>query len=214
MVNRHKNWQMIMTTIIRNNLTRRDLLAMGGAACALAALPAQALNTTDAKGLIDRVVARINQVINSGKPQSVMIVEFEKLFVDFADVNFIAFKTLGPPARSASKAQMRAFTKAFQGYMARKYGKRFREFIGGEIVVQKARKEKSHYAVDTKTLLKGRSPFKVTYLVSDKSGRDLFFDMRIEGVSLVNSEKEEIGALLDRNGGNIDRMIADLKKFG
>ncbi len=50
--------------------------------------------------------------------------------------------------------------------------------------------------------------------MSDKSGRPLFFDMRIEGVSLVNSEKEEIGALLDRNGGKLDKLIASLKSFG
>ena len=196
------------------DLTRRGFLITTGAALGAAALPAHALTTSQAKSLIDRVVARINQIINSGKSESAMIADFERVFVDFADVNFIAFKTLGPPARTASAAQMRAYTSAFQGYMARKYGKRFREFIGGQVIVQGAESVKSFFEVKTTTVLKGMAPFNVSFFVSDKSGRDLFFDLRIEGVSLLNSEKEEVGALYDKNGGNLDALIASLKKLG
>ena len=54
----------------------------------------------------------------------------------------------------------------------------------------------------------------MTFLVSSKSGKDLFFNMFIEGVNLLLTERTEIGALLDRNGGDFDKMIADLKKSG
>ena len=205
---------MTMMTFTPTDLTRRGFLMASVAACAVAATPAMAFSTTEAKQLIDSVVARINQVINSGRSESAMIKDFSKLFADFADLNFIAFKTLGPPARSASKAQMAAYTKAFQGYMSRKYGKRFREFIGGKIIVEQAKALKSYYEVETTTILRGRAPFNGSYFVSDKSGKPKFFDMRIEGVSLVNSEKDEIGSLLDRNGGNIDKLIATLNSLG
>lgn len=205
---------MTTTTFMPTELSRRALLAGIAATLGVAATPAFALTTGQAEALIDKVVARINGVINSGKSERAMISDFERIFADFADVNFIAFKTLGPPARSASKAQMRAYSKAFQGYMARKYGKRFREFIGGQVVVRQARAVKSYFEVKTTAVLQGTSPFDVSFFVSDKSGRDLFFDMRIEGVSLVNSEKEEIGAMLDKRGGNLDRLIADLNKLG
>jgi phospholipid transport system substrate-binding protein len=36
--------------------------------------------------------------------------------------------------------------------------------------------------------------------------------MFIEGVNLLLTERTEIGALIDRNGGNIDAMISDLRK--
>jgi phospholipid transport system substrate-binding protein len=38
--------------------------------------------------------------------------------------------------------------------------------------------------------------------------------MVIEGISMRLSEKTEIGAMLDRNRGNIDGLIADLRKAG
>ena len=45
------------------------------------------------------------------------------------DVPIIAQTVLGVEWRSASSSQRRAFTDAFKGYMARKYGKRFEEFV-------------------------------------------------------------------------------------
>ena len=109
---------------------------------------------------------------------------------------------------------MKAFTLAFRGYISRKYGKRFREFIGGKLEVQEARKVKSFYEVKATAFLRGESPFEIVFLVSDKSGRDLFFNMLIEGVNLLATERTEIGAMLDKRKGNLDQLIRDLKKAG
>ncbi len=54
-----------------------------------------------------------------------------------------------------------AYKQAFQGYIGRKYGKRFREFIGSKIKVTGAKKVKSFYAVTSVAYLKGRSPMEV-----------------------------------------------------
>ena len=48
---------------------------------------------------------------------------------------------------------MAAFTKAFRGYISRKYGKRFREFIGGKIEVRGARPVKSFFEVKIDAML-------------------------------------------------------------
>ena len=80
--------------------------------------------------------------------------------------------------------------------------------------VDSSRAVKSFFEVKTTAFLKGQAPFNVTFLVSDKSGRDKFFNMYIEGINVTLTEKAEIGAMLDRRGGNIDKMIADLKRAG
>ncbi|KRS13876.1 ABC transporter [Roseovarius atlanticus] len=197
-----------------NDMSRRFLIGAGAAATLLPALPAFALTEARARALIDQAVAEINRVIASGKSTGAMIADFERIFARYADVNIIARSTLGNDSRRATAAQMRAFTAAFQGYIARKYGKRFREFIGGQIQVTGVRQVKSWHEVRSTVKLRGKSPFTVLFLVSDRSGRDLFFDMVIEGVSLRLSERTEIGAMLDRNGGNIDALIADVKRSG
>ncbi|MEQ9258304.1 MAG: ABC transporter substrate-binding protein [Roseovarius sp.] len=208
-----------MMTRTANSFSRRGVLAgMAGAVAALGGglFPgvAQALTDAKAKALIDKLVGEINAVIASGKSEAAMIADFERIFARYADVNIIARSTLGADSKRASAAQMRAFTDAFQGYMARKYGKRFREFIGGKIEVKGVRAVKSWQEVEATVYLRGESPFEVLFLVSDRSGRDLFFDMVIEGVSMRLSERTEIGAMLDANRGNIDGLISDLRKAG
>ncbi len=200
-----------------NNPSRRSVLAgLFAGAPALFALPRMALALTEAQAsdLISRLVDEINGVLNSGVSEPAMYRQFEKIFDEYADVEIIARSALGVAARSASDAQMRAFINAFRGYIARKYGKRFREFIGGRLEVKAARAVKSFHEVRTTAYLKGEAPFEVTFLVSDKSGRNLFFNMYIEGVNMLASERAEIGAMLDMRGGNLDRLIEDLKTAG
>ena len=126
----------------------------------------------------------------------------------------LVYRSLRAGGRTAAgrrPAQKKAFSKAFQGYISRKYGKRFREFIGGKLEVTGVKRVKKWYEVSTIAYLKGQSPFEVTFLVSDRSGRDLFFNMFIEGVNLLLTERTEIGAILDRNKGDIDALIAELE---
>jgi phospholipid transport system substrate-binding protein len=125
----------------------------------------------------------------------------------------IARSTLGVAAKQASKAQLNSFTKAFQGYISRKYGARFREFIGGQIEVVDARAVKSYFEVITVAKLQGEAPFDLRWHVSDKSGRNLFFNIIIEGVNMLASERTEIGSMLDKRKGSLDLLIEDLKSI-
>lgn len=206
----------MLTPMTNNRSTRRSFLGSVAAFAGLSLLPlpAFALTEAGARQLVDQLVGEINRVIASGKSESAMIRDFENIFVKYADVPIMARYALGNDARSASRAQITAFTKAFQGYIARKYGRRFREFVGGTVEVQSTRKIKSGYEIRSVAKLRGEAPFDVTFLVSDRSGRDKFFNMFIEGVNLLLTERTEIGAMLDRRKGNIDQLTADLYNLG
>jgi phospholipid transport system substrate-binding protein len=194
-------------------VSRRVFLAGSAAGMALFGLPRTALAMTEdqAKTLVDKTVAQINDIINSGKSEQAMYGDFEKLFAKFADVPTIARSVLGPAAKSASDGQMSSYTKVFQGYISRKYGRRFREFIGGRIEVAEAKAVKSFFEVISTAYLQGEAPFEVRWHVSDKSGKGLFFNIIIEGVNMLATEREEVAALLKQRGGDIDRLVADLK---
>jgi phospholipid transport system substrate-binding protein len=194
--------------------TRRNFLTGTLAALGIAATPAFALTEQAAKSLVDKVVAEVQSVIGSGKSDAAVLSDLERIFVKYADVNIMAQYALGVDGRSASSAQKRAFSDAFQGYIARKYGKQFKDFIGGRVEVEKVSPIRSGYEVQTKAYLKGQSPFEVTFHVSDKSGRDKFFNVYIEGVNLLLTERTEIGSMLDRRGGDINAVVSDLKKLG
>jgi phospholipid transport system substrate-binding protein len=161
--------------------------------------------------VVDKAVSDINRIINSGDTERKMLRSFEKVFNTYADVPTIAKYALGRDVRTASALQINDYTKAFSTYFATKYGKRFREFIGGTIEIVSVEKVKKYYLVNTIAHMPAYEPFDVDFLVSDQKGRPLIFNLIIEGVNMLLAERQEIGALLDRNSGKIDTLIGDLK---
>ena len=192
-------------------LSRRNFVFAALAASGLAASPAASMTEAGARDLVNRMVGELNSIIESGKSDSAILRDLEKLFVRYADVNIMAVYALGSDGRSATASQKQAFTEAFKGYIARKYGKRFREFIGGQVQVESSREIRSGYEIRTTVFMRGESPFDVSFHVSDRSGQNRFFNIFIEGVNLLLTERTEIGAMLDRRGGDINALISDLK---
>lgn len=197
-----------------SNLTRRHTLLGAAALILFAGHPAAALTESGARQLVDKVVADIDRVISSGQSDSAVLREFEKLFARYADVNIMAQYALGADGRSASASEKRAFNDAFTTYITRKYGRQFRDFVGGRVEVQSTRQIKAGYEVRTLAYLRGEGPFEVNFHISDRSGSSKFFNVYIEGVNLLLTERGEIGALLDRRGGDINAMINDLRNAG
>lgn len=194
--------------------SRRGFLAGALSASAFVALPGVALaaSAAQAEELVQGLVGDVNAVIASGASEAAMIAEFERIFVRYGDMPYIAAYVMGADGRRATPAQKKAFTAAFQGYAARKYGKQFRKFIGSAITVSGTQKVKNAYQVATVAKLRGQSPFEVSFFVGEKSGR--FYNMYVEGVNMLLTERTEIGAMLDRRRGDIDAMIADLRQAG
>lgn len=191
-------------------LTRRSLLAGTAMLATAIALPARAATLGQAQAHVEQLVAEVNRIIASGASESVMFRDFGNLFDRFADVPTIARYALGVDARAASAGQLSAFTTAFRGYIARKYGRRFREFIGGRVEMVTARQIPNGIEVETRAVLQGQAPFRVDWHVSDASGRIAFFNIIIDGVNMLLAERTEIQAMLDQRGGSIDRLTADL----
>ena len=193
------------------HISRRSVVLSLAGLVAFAPTMASALTEVQASQLIDKVVLDLNRIISSGKSEVGMYPDFERLFNTYADVPIIAQSALGVQWRSASSSQQSAYIAAFRTYMARKYGKRFREFIGGNITVTGLKKFTWGYLVNSTANLPGSSPFALDWQVSDKSGASKMFNIYIEGISLLTTERTEIGAMLDIRNGDLNRLIADLK---
>ncbi len=191
-------------------VTRRSLFAFAAAA-AVFPHTAFALSTAQATTLVDALVGDINKVIGSGKSEAAMISDFETIFDTYADVPIIARTALGADWRRATDSQRTRFVTAFRSYVASKYGRRFREFIGGSIEVREAATVPNGVEVRAMAILQGQAPFEVSFVISDGSGRPKFINLFIEGINMITSERTEIGSMLDRRRGDIDGLISDLE---
>ena len=171
---------------------------------------ATALNTSEATKLISALVKDINIIINAEQPETYMYLDFKNVLTKYADTKIMSQKVLGVDWRRASIRQRGDFQKAFEHYLSHKYGKRFREFLGGEILVTNSRKVNAIYEVVSMVQLEGQAPFEVRWLVANKDGVPKMFNLFIEGINVSSSEKTEIGAMLDKRRGNIDTLIKHL----
>jgi len=194
-------------------IDRRTLL-LGLGAAALTPSAALAFTEAQARALIGQVMTDVQTAIARGRTEAEMIRDFEQIFTRYGDVPVIARSVLGPAARTASERDLAAFTEAFRGYMARKYGRQFRRVTGARADVMGARQVQRYWEVVTTMNLRGEPPFEVRWHVSDRGGRPLFFNLIIEGVNLLAAERQEIGTMLERRGGNIARMTEDLRRAG
>ncbi len=187
-------------------LNRRHMVL--ATACAALPLRARALSLETSQAMVTSLVDEVNAVIAAGKSEAAMISDFAGLFDKYSDVPTIARYCLGADARSATGAEMQRYTVAFRHYIASKYGRRFREFVGGEITVEGAGAVKSWIEVETTVKLRGRAPLRMDFHVSDRSGSHKFFNFIIEGVNMLLTERTEIGAILDSEGRDMDRLSA------
>jgi len=170
------------------------------------------MSTAQATTLVDALIVDINKVIAARESEARMIHDFEGIFDRYADVPAIARYALGVDGRRATASQMVRFTAAFRIYLTRRYGRRFREFIGGRIEMTGTVPLPRGVQVKTNAVLRGQAPFEVDFNVSDASGKVLFYNIIIEGVDMLLSERTEVGAMLDQRRGNIEKLIADLAK--
>ena len=193
-----------------NNKTRRFIMMSFLGIAGLYASQAFAFKKSDAEKLIKNLTNDVLGAVNEQKSEDIMFSRFEEIFSKYADVPLIARKALGPTWRGASKAQRSAYVSAFRGYMARYYGKRFEEFLGSEIIVSNSRKTSGGFLVGSNIILKDGSSYQAQWHVIDARGKYLMYNLFLEGVSVLSDVRVQIGSMLDKRAGSIDRLIEHL----
>ena len=135
--------------------------------------------------------------------------ELKKLFQKYVDVPIIARAVLGKSWRDASSDQRKRFIYAFKTYVSNKYGKQFSEFKGTRLEIVKSRdtQTKAGVLVSTEVVVPGHTPLKVVWQVSDGSGSLKLIDMRVEGISMLSTERQEFRSKLKKFNGSIDDLI-------
>ena len=205
------------TRLPSNKLNRRFVLGAGISALAMSHLPVSAFAAAkdDAERLIFKVVGEVQALINSGRSEASMIQSFQGIFQNYAHVTTISRSVLGPSWNSASASEQKAYVTALQGYLSRKYGKQFRSFIGATIEVTKSTDfGKKGIIVESVVKSPKFADTRVEWHVVNAGGQLKFFDLYVEGVKLISTERSEVRAVLDRNGGSVGKLAQALNGMG
>jgi phospholipid transport system substrate-binding protein len=137
---------------------------------------------------------------------------FRDIFVRYSALPQITRFVMGVTWRDMSDAQKRRFEAAFIEYVGRVYGRLLSEYEGQTIEVRSSRDFGDRGVLVVSV---GRGPrvdgSEVEWLVSDRAGDGpKLVDITAEGVSLLQTQRQEFGAMLERRNGDVDQFIDDL----
>lgn len=200
---------------------RRELLlrAMLGAAAAMSVeiVPARALDEAAATGHVRATIEQVLALVADPGSTDAKAPALLEIMRSRAAMPQIARFAAGIVWRDMNEDQQKRFIGAFERFLSVVYARRFQEYSGG------VKEGDQAYSVDGVSdagrkglLVKTRiarpdgAPVLVEWLVTDQPGRVVIADIVIEGVSLLITQREEIGAMFEARGGDVEKLIAAL----
>lgn len=186
----------------------QSLLALVLLVMGMSVAQAQPAKGEDPYKLIQRVAESTFKRIADDKaviekdPNHLKTVVSEEL-MPYINYKFAARVVLGKV--KASKAEKKAFYEAFQGYLVTTYATVFTKYTDQKVVFEAPRSIEGKKVVTVKTRItdSARPDIHIDFKVrlNKKTGKWKAYDMVAEGISLLNSKKAELKAMLRQKGG-------------
>ncbi len=161
------------------------------------------------QALGDKAVAVIsNKALNKDQKQAGL----EKLFSDSVDFPWVGRFVMGPFWRQATEDQKTRYVREYQKFLILHYTSRFTDYTSGTFTVTGTKPDadgESTVSTQMQATTADSEPVLVDYRVrADGKGGFKIFDVIVEGVSLITTQRSEFSSLLANNG--IDYLIDQL----
>ncbi|MGH1456116.1 MAG: MlaC/ttg2D family ABC transporter substrate-binding protein [Alphaproteobacteria bacterium] len=140
--------------------------------------------------------------------------EFRKLLQNNFDMKTIGRFALGRYWKTSSKEQQNEYLDLFENMIVNVYSRRFSEYNGEALTVKSARPEgKADVLVQSSIIPANGSEVSVDWRVrKKKNGQFKVIDIMVEGVSMSLTQRSDFASVIQRGGGNIDVLLAHLRK--
>lgn len=130
---------------------------------------------------------------------------------EFFDMPQIARHTLGAYWKRATPEEQTEYVDIFTQYMSAVYGKRFSEYSGQQLAIQRVREDGQRATIFT--IVEGaEGQPRVDWDVSTAGGTQMITDIRVEGLSLSETHRQEFASVISSKGGKVQALIDILKK--
>jgi phospholipid transport system substrate-binding protein len=178
-----------------------------GQVTSIQAVPTSSQSKESAKIFIEDLGRRaIESLTKSGVSQSELESNFQSLLEEGFDVQAIGQFVMGRYWNRMSPDQQDRFIPRFKNRLKKSYANRFQEYRGVEFKVKEARQE-GHYIIVFSTIQKPGGPLTpVDWRVRDGK----IHDVKVEGVSMSITIRDEYSALVQSNNGDIEKFLSIL----
>jgi len=181
----------------------------------LAPRAALALTADEASQAVKSTIDALLELVRSPGDADSKAARLNDIMDKHAAMPQIARFAAGVAWRSMNDDQQQRFVPAFGKFLSTVYARRFQEYSGAPLdnayAVGAVRDAGAKGMLVTTTIKRPDGPpVDVDWLVSDKPGHPVIADIVIEGVSMLITQRDEIGAMLEKRGGDVDKLIQDL----
>jgi phospholipid transport system substrate-binding protein len=197
-------------------LLRRPLfLLVLVASLGLAAATGRAAPPTDANAFVSDLLSK---ALQSLADKSLTDEQREKQFRTMLDAKFdmprISRFVLGRYWTTASEQDRQNFQKLFEDYVVRAYSARFSQYSGEQVKVVGSRPESETVTLVTSQIIRpnGAPPAKIDWRVRKQDNQLRIVDIDVEGVSMLVTQREEFGSVIQRSGGTVAALNKTLQE--
>lgn len=166
----------------------------------------------DATGFIAQLGGQAIQVLGPSVPAPERLARFRELFRNDFDVPGIGQFVLGRYWRIATPAEQQEFLGLFQEYIVEAYSARLGEYGGEPFRVTGSRPSGGEIVVTSQIIQKSGAPIEVDWFLANEGGTFKITDVYVGGVSMKVTERDEFGAVIQRNGGQVAPLLAQLRQ--
>lgn len=190
-------------------MIRRTFIAVTASIC----LPAMAAHAAqDPRQFVDGVGKQALSVVNSGESAPSKQTKLRQLFSQNVDTAWMGRFVLGRGWQQATQEQKDRYIKAYQDYLLAHYTSNFADYSGSKYKITDVRDDgNGQYTVNMQIDTPNQQQDTLAgYRVhTDDAGNEKIFDIIIEGVSLITTQRSDFASTLQQQG--IDGIITQLQ---
>ncbi|HXP76634.1 MAG TPA: ABC transporter substrate-binding protein [Stellaceae bacterium] len=195
-------------------VSRRLVLGFGFALLAAGTPIVPALAAGESTAVVADFGNHMLQMLND--PQ-VPTAERQKRFGALLDKDFDFVKigrfVLGRYWQTATDQEKQEFAPVFRDYVVQSYSVRFGEFDSVTFKVTGERPESPTSTIVSTTVMQrgGQTPAKVDWRVATDADSPKITEVIVDGISMSLTHRQEFASLIERSGGGVSGLIAQLK---
>ena len=178
---------------------------------AVFALP-QASQAQDARAFVANLGQQAIQVMGPSVPTAQRLARFRQIFQSDFDVPGIGQFVLGRYWRVATPPEQQEFLNLFQEYIVRAYSARLSEYAGEPFRVTGVRPSPEGTVVTSEIVRGNAAPVQVDWYLATIGGQFKITDVYVGGVSMKVTQRDEFASVIQRNGGRVDALLAQLRQ--
>ena len=191
-------------------MLRRFFLSIGLASIVAMTAVQSAAAAADPAEFIRTLGNQAIEVIRSAASPDQKRAYFHRALHQDFDLRRICRFVLGPYWRTASEPERQAFKSVLEAHLVSFYGQRLAQYNGESLRVIGSRTEPGGAIVTSEIIRPQGPPIRVDWRVDTRIGLYRITDVIVDGVSMALTERSEFAGLIQRNGGQLAGLLANM----